>query len=461
MERITIFIRTKKKSGSIRLRFRLIDGREVDLYHKSEIKADLKDLEKFNADGSLKSKVSIYNKPLFESISREIAAISKVYSEVKDKGIFVNGDMFEEMIDRELHPEKVQRDSNSLLLPRFDRFIKRGFKDGVFGEGRMKHYQVLYNELERFLLIKKKANILPFDFSADDIMDFRNFLFDEYKYVAKNRNLYANVASRNIPTERRGGNTVSTKLKKLQAFFNELEDKEEIAKSPFRKLGKERKRLALKEKYDDPVYLTKDEFVKVLNVDVPDKLQETKDVFLLQCAFGCRVGDFKALTMGKVKVNSDGIPFIHYLPQKTMREQSDYKEVETPVIRYALDIITKYKFNFPVLKYVSGKSGYNAKIKLLLQHCGIDRECKVFDEATGENKLIPLYELGSSKLCRKTHVDVMNKVQIDLYAAGLHKSGSDAVNRYTKMELKDRFALMCTAFEQPMYKVDKDLNVIK
>lgn len=49
MERITIFIRTKKKSGSIRLRFRLIDGREVDLYHKSEIKADLKDLEKFNA----------------------------------------------------------------------------------------------------------------------------------------------------------------------------------------------------------------------------------------------------------------------------------------------------------------------------------------------------------------------------------------------------------------------------
>lgn len=124
MERITIFIRTKKKSGSIRLRFRLIDGREVDLYHKSEIKADLKDLEKFNADGSLKSKVSIYNKPLFESISREIAAISKVYSEVKDKGIFVNGDMFEEMIDRELHPEKVQRDSNSLLLPRFNRFIK-------------------------------------------------------------------------------------------------------------------------------------------------------------------------------------------------------------------------------------------------------------------------------------------------------------------------------------------------
>ena len=41
-----------------------------------------------------------------------------------------------------------------------------------------------------------------------------------------------------------------------------------------------------------------------------------------------------------------------------MREQNDYKEIETPVIRYALDIITKYKFSFPILKYVSGKSGY-------------------------------------------------------------------------------------------------------
>ena len=98
---------------------------DKNFFTGSAIASDIcvKDLEKFNADGSLKSKVSIYNKPLFESISREIAAISKVYSEVKDKGIFVNGDMFEEMIDRELHPEKVQRDSNSLLLPRFDKAV--------------------------------------------------------------------------------------------------------------------------------------------------------------------------------------------------------------------------------------------------------------------------------------------------------------------------------------------------
>ena len=47
-----------------------------------------------------------------------------------------------------------------------------------------------------------------------------------------------------------------------------------------------------------------------------------------------------------------------------------------------------------------------------------------------------------------------------MYAAGLHKEGSKAVNRYTKMEMKDHFMLMCVAFDQPIYKVDKELNII-
>ena len=47
-------------------------------------------------------------------------------------------------------------------------------------------------------------------------------------------------------------------------------------------------------------------------------------------------------------------------------------------MRYALDIIKKWQFNFPILKYVTGKSGYNVKIRKLLDQ--IDREVKVFDK---------------------------------------------------------------------------------
>lgn len=46
-----------------------------------------------------------------------------------------------------------------------------------------------------------------------------------------------------------------------------------------------------------------------------------------------------------------------------------------------------------------------------------------------------------------------------MYAAGLHREGSKAVKRYTMMELKDRFALMCVAFGEKEYKVDENLCV--
>jgi hypothetical protein len=164
--------------------------------------------------------------------------------------------------------------------------------------------------------------------------------------------------------------------------------------------------------------------------------------------------------MDNIDVSDDGIMFVHYLPEKTLRENLGREEIRTPVMRFAYDIITKYRFNFHILKYVSGKSGYNVKIKELMKHCGIDRKCAVFDEELGNNKYLPLHELASSKTCRKTHVDILTKAQINMYAAGLHREGSDAVNHYTHMDLKDRFMLMCYAYGQPVYYVDQNFNIV-
>lgn len=463
MERVTIFLRTTKTEGNIKLRFRLRDGREVDLYHKSEIRAALKDMAKFDENGNVKPKVSVFNKELKLAIDCEMDAISAAYHslcEKMQKG-HINGEIFEDAIDSLLNPDtQSQKKAEMTMLERFGGFIAEGFRDGIFAEKRMRHYRVVYGALERFLAIKNLRNITPVEFTADMLMDLRYFFTNEYEYVEKYSYLYEGKIERDIPRQPRDVNTTITKLKKLQAFFNELEDKEEIIASPFRKLGKKRKAAVLKERYDEPVYLYKDELLKVMHTEVPATLQETKECFLLQCAFGCRIADFQALTMSKIKVTDNGIPFIHYLPKKTLRENVENTEIETPIMRYALDLIKKWQFDFPILKYVTGKSGYNAKIKLLLQYCGIDRECKVFDDELNDNIYEPLYTFGSSKLCRKTHVDIMNKVQVNMYAAGLHKEGSQAVNRYTKMEMKDHFTLMCVAFDQPIYKVDKELNVI-
>ena len=85
---LTIVKRTNKAEGTIRLRFRLCDGRGVDLYHKSEIDVDLNDLDKFSDTGELKPRVSVYNKKLKLDIDTEIDAMETAYKQLcaqKDK----------------------------------------------------------------------------------------------------------------------------------------------------------------------------------------------------------------------------------------------------------------------------------------------------------------------------------------------------------------------------------------
>lgn len=464
MKGLTIFRRTTKSEGVIKLRFRLRDGRDVDLYHKSEIKADLKDLAKFEDDGNLRPKVSIYNHELKEQIDREMGAIEGAYIELCDKmdKSLITAKLFEETITKHLHPEDyIAVTKEETLLERYDRFIREGYRDGTFAEKRVLQYKGLYNELKRYLTIHHQLSILPKNFSADDLMELRLFLFEEYKYVEKYPSLYSEIKERCVPSKERAQNTVAIKLRMLQAFYTELEDKDEINVSPFRKLGKNRRKVVMKESYDAPIYLLQEEFLKVMNTEVPTTLQETKEAFLLQCAFGSRIEDFKSLNMDKVVVSSEGIPYLRYLPQKTLKSNEHKDEVEIPIMRYALDIIKKWKFNFPILKYVTGKSGYNVKIRKLLEYCKINREVKVFNKDSSDNIYKPLYTMGSSKLCRKTHLDMLTKVQVNMYVSGHHKEGSSAVKHYSSLMLKDRFILMCAAYKQPIYKVDKELNVIE
>lgn len=468
METIKIVNRTSKTSGSIRLRFRLVDSglthynakSQKYLYHKSEIQADLKDLTKFNDDGTLKPRISVYNVDLYKQIAREIEAMRKVYATMKENGYDMTSEVFTKLTFEFLNPEQAERLKEKTLLQRLNAYVEESYNQGIWGENRYSLYKLVAKEVERFLTINGRSAITAAEFTPNDVLAYRQFIIDEYKYVKKWPKLYVNENDRQIPKEPRNQNTASTRVKQLKAFFSSLEDADEITKSPFRKLGKERIKVATKERYDEPVYLHFDEFQAVMNADIPENLRETRDAFLLQCAFGCRVADFQKLTMANVGVDKNGIPYIHYLPNKTKKEQRDNSEIETPIIRYALDIVKKYKFDFHILHYVSGEWGYNAKIKQLLQMCGVDRECNVYNEEIEDNEYKPLYELASSKLCRKTHVDIMNKAQVNLYAAGLHRIGSDAVNRYTKLELSDKFKLMCFAFGQPEYKVDKMLNVI-
>ncbi len=165
--------------------------------------------------------------------------------------------------------------------------------------------------------------------------------------------------------------------------------------------------------------------------------------------------------MEKVSVSPEGIPYIHYIPSKTSGTQETNKEIITPIVRLGFDIIKRTGFNFGVNLSKSGANYYNKKVREIVKIAGIDRKVSIYDQEKHDNIYVPLYEEASSKLARKTHVDMMSRVQVNLYAAGLHREGGSAVNRYTQKEIKDHFALMNVAFDQKPYKVDEHLNIIE
>jgi hypothetical protein len=137
---------------------------------------------------------------------------------------------------------------------------------------------------------------------------------------------------------------LTSQLKIWQTFFNELESQDEIIKSPFKRLGTEKKKSIMHTMYDDPVFLRLDELKKLIEADVPEKYETTRDAFVLQCALGCRIGDFQRMSMKKVAVSPDGIPYVHYIPSKTAGSQETNSEIETPLVRYAFDIVKKTDF---------------------------------------------------------------------------------------------------------------------
>lgn len=348
-----------------------------------------------------------------------------------------------------------------LFDERLELYIHEGLRDGLFGRSRARVYYVLLGMLRRFLYVCGLQNIRVAEVDGEVLVYFRQFIKNEYMLVDQYPQLYADMRRQNIPTRPRSINTISTRMRMLFAFFRELQDREEISKSPFLKMGKARKVSIMRVKFDDPIFLYAEELQIIMHADVPPSLEETRQAFVLQCALGCRISDYQVLNMHNVSVTPQGIPYVHYLPIKTVSHQKDNKEVETPLMRFALDIIKQTQFHFAILRYPTGKSGYNVKIRELLRYCGIDRECAVFNPQKRCNEYKPLWQLASSKLARKTLVDMLTKVQVNQYAAGLHKDGSPAISHYTKLQLPERFILMCAAFNQPIYKVDKQLNVIE
>lgn len=465
MERITLYCRTTSARGTTNLRFRVTNGRAVTMYYSTGRKIPNEQLAAFTPEGTIRPRVTVYNPKIKAEIEEYFAAINAAYNHMKIKGMDMRSEVLQAEVDKILNPESTEAilhpNGDETFVQRFRRYVEEAFRDGIIGEHRHMHYDAMVRRMERFLHIKGHSQLMPAQFDVKMLMDYRQFVSDEYLYVSQYPKLYQKDGRKRYPTKRISNNSVIHEMKGLRAFLNELENTDEIFKSPFRKISRERFKAMMRAKNDEPFFLRKAELKMIIETEVPQELQMAKDIFVLNCCIGARISDFFSFTMDKVSVSPEGIPYIHYIPHKTMKEMETMVEIKTPLVRIAYDIVMKTKLDFNQQNANYTVAVYNRELRKLLKFCGLDRPVSKFNETKGENEYFPLYELASSRLARKTHVDIMNKVQINAYVAGLHAEGSDAVFRYTNLELTDRFALMNVAFGQKAYHVNPDLTLVK
>lgn len=461
-----IQIKIKKTNGSLEaLRFRVRDGRSVELYYSAKEMIDIRELARCydctETDSQIicnlqeKSGVRRINEELRDTIKNYTEKIEKVYSEIKGNAALLNSKALKERVEAEINGTQLKK-NDDVLEVRYESYIESQHDNGLLSDGRYRHYQVSLRELKRFLIINKMTSITCKEFDGAQLLQLRTFLINEYKYVSNHRPLYAEMDERQIPSAPRSQNTIASKMKFYRTFFNYLCESGEIDRSPFSAVGSNNRKQIMREKYDDPVFLTTEELQKIHDAELPEDLKEVRDCFLLHCQLGCRIEDYKALSLRNVKVSNEGFAYVEYMPSKTAKENA--MVVQTPLMKSGLKTVKKYGFSFPCLRNLWGKSGYNHQIKEIVRLSGIEREVTV---TVGGMKSKKICDLASTKFARKTFVSAMQQVQIDDFAAGLHSNKSDAVYRYGNASniLENRYVLMCTAFNEKPYKTDSNLSL--
>ena len=204
MATVKAFIRSGKKDTFANIRFRLSDGRNIQLFHTSELLVKPSMWDEKKEQYKAKAIIPVHCKSreeFYKNVTDRKNLLLQLYTTHKIE----NSEQLNQYVDEYLNPEKYNTDSSILCLyDRFSNYINQSFKDGIFGEGRKRHYDVLLRELNRFLIINDLCDIKPIDFTNEKLILFRDFLLNEYTFVDKYRGLYTEMTVRNTPTAPRG-----------------------------------------------------------------------------------------------------------------------------------------------------------------------------------------------------------------------------------------------------------------
>ena len=368
MATIKAFIRTSTKTKDfVNVRFRLTDGRSVQLFHKSDIKVNPNDFD--SNKETIKAKI-IFSEKARKEFNKAIAdrkdLINEIYINSTDKSSLTS-DWLDAEIDKTINPEKYEpkEPAPETVLQFIDRFIKDApeRKDKITGRilayNNIQQYKATQKHLKAFAKKIKKSD---FQFSEINIAFYQ-------KFVSYLQDLQFTQ------------NSVGKHIRVFKLMLNEA-NRSEVNLKNFHVFTED----------VDNVYLNETELQKLKDYDFSNisHLDHVRDWFLLLAWTGSRFSDLEKIQRTDIKDK-----------MITFRQQKTNTKVTIPLHPVVISVLEKYNYQMP--EAISNQK-FNEYIKEACKTAGIDT-LETFTRTVG-GKLVsetkPKYELVSSHTGRRS-----------------------------------------------------------
>ena len=405
MATVTAFIRVStKKSSDVNVRFRLRDGRTMQLFYKSEITVKSSDWD--SSTQAIKAKVLFDNQKRAEfnkSINELKALIIELYNAqpIKDT---LTSEWLEDAIDRKLNPikyksEEPEEEQPLKVIEFVDNFVSTAHlrKDKQTGRflspNTKKQYVTTAKHLKEFAAINKKKDFEFFEIDQKFYTNFVEYLQREIQAVDENgQPVFNEDKTPKLSKQNFSQNSVGKYIRALKVMLNEATRSGINTQTAYNEFH------VFNEDVDN-VYLDEKELLILKNADLKKTphLERVRDWFLLLAWTGCRFSDLEKISRTDIK---DG--FI------TFRQQKTNTKVTIPLHPVVLEILEKYNFEMP--NSITNQK-FNDYIKDAAKVAEIESEEVITKTIGGVLKSItmPKYDLITSHTGRRSFCTNMYK----------------------------------------------------
>lgn len=445
MATVQAFIRTsKKKTENVNIRFRLRDGRNIQLFHTSEILV--------NPDVWDSSEQSIKKRIIFKDAERlkinkavndRKALILQIYSEESEKESLTS-DWLETSIDKELYPEKYkpQIEIDSLF-----KFTKQFIDEAPNRKDKNTGRSLTYNNIQQYRATEKHLKVFSesvnkkdFRFEEIDQLFYDGFVAYLQKEIPDIDNTgKPKVDEDNNPVllkESFTANSVGKHIRILKLMLNEATIQGYNTSTYYNSFH-------VFTEDTDTIYLNESELQQLKGKDFSKSpyLDRVRDWFLLLAWTGCRFSDLEKV--GKTDIKDGFITF---------RQQKTNNKVTIPIHPVVLEILEKYDYNLP--DPISNQR-FNEYIKEAAKLTDINSMESITITKGGklQTESFPKWELISSHTGKRSFCTNMYKRGLPtlmIMSISGHKTEKSFL-KYIKVKQSEHAEMMKKAWED-MYK---------